>query len=135
MIESIKKTTLYLFQTVVSSIFGLVLLMFITRYLTPNEIGQFALIQVWIILSTSLANFGLKRVYERTFFAYEKTDKSSQLLHSALLFVAVNLIIIFGLLWIFESDIEQLISGDLSESHLLLWIFLGIALREPDVIV
>jgi len=130
MIESIKKTTLYLFQTVISSIFGLVLLMFSTHYLTPDEIGQFALIQVWVIFSTSLANFGLKAGYERTFFAYEKTDKSTQLLHSALLFVAVNLIIIFGFLWIFESDIEQLILSDLSESHLLLWIFLGIALSE-----
>jgi len=130
MIESIKKTTLYLLQTAISSIFGLVLLVITTRYLTPDELGQFALIQVWIIFSTSLANFGLKGGYERTFFAYEKTDKSPQLLHSALLFVAVNLIIIFGFLLIFEADIEQLISSDLSESHLLLWIFLGIALSE-----
>ena len=87
-----------MFQTAISSIFGLVLLMFTTHYLTPDELGQFALIQVWIIFSTSLANFGLKGGYERTFFAYEKTDKSAQLLHSALLFVAVNLIIIFGFL-------------------------------------
>ena len=130
MIGSIKKTTLYLFQTVVSSIFGLVLLMISTHYLTPDEIGQFALIQVWVVFSTSLANFGLKAGYERNFFAYEKTDKSAQLLYSAVFFVAVNLIIIFGFLWIFESDIEHLISIDLSQSHLLLWIFLGIALSE-----
>ena len=130
MIESIKKTTLYLFQSIVSSIFGLVLLMISTHYLTPDELGQFALIQVWVVFSSTLANFGLKAGYERNFFVYEKTDKSAQLLHSAVLFVAVNLIIIFGFLCIFESDIEQLISINLSQSHLLLWIFLGIALSE-----
>jgi O-antigen/teichoic acid export membrane protein len=104
--------------------------MFTTYYLTPGELGQFALAQVWIMLSANLANFGLKGSYERTFFAYEQTDESAQLLHSALIFVLVNLIIIFGFLWIFESHIKGLILNNPDQSHLLLWIFLGIALSE-----
>ncbi len=125
--KTIKNTTFYMLQIAISGVLMIVLMPIIAHQLSPSELGSFVLLQVYIGIVVGIANFGISVGYERNFFIYEKTNKSAQLLSSAILFVLNNLIIIFIFLWIFEAEINQLILDKTNQNHLLLWVFIGSA--------
>ena len=97
MVKNINPSLLYILQMIVSSGLALILMGFITHHLSPDEYGQFILVQVYTTFAVGIANFGLSIGYERNFFLYEKSSaQSGQLISSAFVLVKTCIIIEFG---------------------------------------
>ncbi len=111
MSKTLKNTTLYLSQIAISGVLMLISVPIIAHQLTPAELGQFVLIQVYASIIVGFANLGISIGYERNFFLYESSyRKSAKLISSAILFVLTNLIIINMAAWYFAQNIIWLIT-------------------------
>jgi O-antigen/teichoic acid export membrane protein len=102
--STIGKTTLYLSQIAISGILMLILMPIISKYLTPGELGQFVLAQVYTGVAVGIANFGMLLSYERNFFIFEKSEEdSAKLIFSAIVFAGFNLIILLTTVYLLQS--------------------------------
>jgi O-antigen/teichoic acid export membrane protein len=93
----------------------------ITHYITPNDFGIIALSQLFATITFSVCNLGLPVAYERNYFVAEKSNLSSQLLHTIQIIVLLLVLIVGFFLWIFKNKISYLI---LDNPHLGVYIFL-----------
>ena len=126
--ESIKSVSLYLLQIFVSGVLMLLLMPIISRYLSPNDLGIFVLAQVYTSVAVGIANLGMLVGYERNFFAVEKSvNDSARLISSAVIFVSINLLALFFLVYLFQSEISRLIFATEIHSNLLVMVLLGTA--------
>jgi len=126
--STIGKTTLYLSQIAISGILMLILMPIISQYLTPGELGQFVLAQVYTSVAVGIANFGMLLSYERNFFIFEKSEEdSAKLIFSAIAFVGINLILLLTIVYFLQSEISDLILSTNAPDNLLLFVFIGAA--------
>lgn len=126
MINTVKKSTLYLSQIAVSGLLMLALMSVISQYLAPEELGKFVLVQIYAGVAVGIANFGMLLSYERNFFMYEiSVSQSSKLIYSAISFVSFNLIVLLILVFLFKSEISSLLFSDSSSSDLIFIIALS----------
>jgi O-antigen/teichoic acid export membrane protein len=124
--STIGKTTLYLSQIAISGILMLILMPIISQYLTPGELGQFVLAQVYTGVAVGIANFGMLMSYERNFFEFEKSkEDSAKLISSAIIFVVFNLTILLSVVYLFQLEISNLILSENAHSDLLLVVLVG----------
>lgn len=121
--QQIKNSFIYLLPIITGSLVFIVTLPILTRILTKEDYGAWALAQIYAITMSGLANFGLAASYERNFFEYRDQKKTSELLYSILLFV----IIVFGscllLTHLFKSHLSKWIIGSSDHANLLFWTF------------
>jgi O-antigen/teichoic acid export membrane protein len=126
--NTIGKTTLYLSQIAISGILMLSLMPIISQYLTPGELGQFVLAQVYMGVAVGIANFGMLLSYERNFFIFEKSERdSAKLIFSAIIFVSFNLSILLTAVYLFQSEISDLIFSTNVPDNLLFVILMGVS--------
>lgn len=93
----------------------------VTYKLTPGELGQFVITQVYASIAVGLVNFGLLVGYERNFFIYEKSNnQSAQLISSALLFVSTNLLILILIVYQYQIEISHLLLSNDAPINLFL---------------
>ena len=124
--STIKNSTFYLFQIFISGVLMLVLIPIISQYLMPDEFGQFVLAQVYAQIAVGIANFGMLLSYERNFFEFEKSkEDSAKLISSAIIFVVFNLTILLSLVYLFQSEISNLILSENVHSDLLIVVLVG----------
>jgi len=75
--STVKKSAFYLSHIAISGVLILVLMSIISQYLTPDELGQFVLAQVYSGIAVGIVNFGMLLGYERNFFEFEKSKENS----------------------------------------------------------
>ena len=126
MSEPIKNTSLYLLQIAISGVLMLALMPIISKYLSPNDFGMFILAQVYTGIAVGIANLGMLVGYERNFFIFEKlSDKSALLISSAIIFVALNLLTVLVLVYLFQIEINSLIFSINPPGNFLIIVLIG----------
>lgn len=121
--QQIKNSFIYLLPSVVGNLIPVITLPIFTRILTKEDYGVWGLAQVYAILMSGLANFGLIIGCERNFFQYKEPKKSAELLYSTLLFV-LSVFIVAGLFtYFFKSTISRWVIGSSEHSDILFWSF------------
>ena len=124
--KTIKNTSLYLLQIAISGILMLIMLPIISQNLPSSEFGQFILAQVYTAIAVGIANFGMLISYERNFFIFEKSSKNSaKLISSAVIFVTFNLTVLLVVVYLFQSDISDLILSSSAHNNMLIIVLIG----------
>lgn len=117
---------LYIFQTIIKSLFPLLLIPIITNLLSTSDYGVFILLQVYVLFVLGVLNLGLFTGFERDFFEYEtKTKGFYTLFHSLFIFSCLILIFFNGVVFFFKNEIANLIVSDLNYGFLLILILIG----------
>jgi O-antigen/teichoic acid export membrane protein len=84
------------------------------------------LAQVYTSVAVGIANLGMLVGYERNFFVVEKSvNDSARLISSAVIFVSINLLALFFLVYLFQSEISKLIFITETPSNLLVIVLFG----------
>lgn len=122
MVKNIKPSLLYILQMIVSSGLALISMGFVTYHLSPDEYGQFILVQVYTTFAVGIANFGLSIGYERNFFLYEKSyTQSGQLISSAFVLVAINLSLLLLVGYLYQVEVSNFVLlPDLPENLIII---------------
>lgn len=68
--QQIRNSFIYLVPVLVGNILPFVTLPIFTRILTKEDYGVLALVYLYAMFVSSLANFGMTLVYERNYFQY-----------------------------------------------------------------
>jgi len=122
----INNSLLYLAQIAISGVLMLVLMPIVSQYLTPDELGQFVLAQVYSGIAVGIANFGVLVGYTRNFFIFEKSNrKSAQLIFTAVMFASFNLLLLLILVYLYQTNIAQMIFSNNHSVNLLLTVLVG----------
>ncbi|MFC1747414.1 lipopolysaccharide biosynthesis protein [Pseudomonadota bacterium] len=115
----------YAGQAAVTAILPLVTILVLTRYLTPEDFGIYALAQVYAIFMVGLCNFGLPMVINRNYFEYSDDPlKLSQLLYGVILFSLSLFVISLSITMMFEDTFLSFL-GISGPPNLLVIAFCG----------
>ncbi len=118
--QQVKNSFIYMLPLLVSGIFPFVALPILTRILTREDYGILALAQIYAILVSGVANFGMSASYDRNFFKYKNDKiKSAQLLFSTLFFVILNFVLLASVTFFFRNTFAKLIIRDAQYGNLL----------------
>src|SRR4030042_294031 len=118
--QQVKNSFIYMLPLLVSGIFPFVALPILTRILTKEDYGILALAQIYAILVSGFANFGMSASYDRNFFKHTNDKiKSAQLLYSTLFFVILNFVFLASLTFFFRNTFAKLIIRDAQYGNLL----------------
>ena len=118
--QQVKNSFIYMLPLLVSGIFPFVALPILTRILTKEDYGILALAQIYAILVSGFADFGMRASYDRNFFKYKNDKiKSAQLLFSTLFFVILNFVFLASLTFFFRNTFADLIVRDAQYGNLL----------------
>lgn len=124
--QQVKNSFIYLLPLIVSSIFPFIALPIFTRILTREEYGILALAQIYAILVSGFANFGMTASYNRNYFKYrDDICKAAQLLFSTLSFVMSNFLILAILTYFLSGEFAKLIIGDSRYGNIVFWAYLA----------
>lgn len=124
--QQVKNSFIYLLPLIVSSIFPFIALPIFTRILTKEEYGILALAQIYAILVSGFANFGMTASYDRNYFKYrDDICKTAQLLFSTLSFVISNFFILATLTYFMRGEFAKLLIGDSRYGNILFWAYFG----------
>jgi len=103
----------------------------VTYQLTPGELGQFVLTQVYASIAVGAVNFGLLIGYERNFFIYEKSiTQSAQLISSALFFVLTNLLLLLFIVYLYQIEISKLVLSNDAPTNLLFIVLIATSISS-----
>lgn len=124
--QQIKNSFIYLLPLIVNSIFPFIVLPIFTRILTREEYGILALSQIYAILVSGFANFGMTASYDRNYFKYrEDSTKSAQLLFSTLSFIILNFLLLAAMTYFLREYFARLIIGSPQYGNILFYAFCG----------
>lgn len=102
--HEIKNFVWYLFPFLFKNIVPLLLLPIITRSISVEDFGVYALAVTYSIFCTGLVNLGLLAVFERNFFELSSYKRES-VLFTIFLFVIINFLTVAILTWFFSDNI------------------------------
>ena len=129
--KNINNSSLYILQVVINLCLTFSLMGFITHQLTPEDLGQFFLVQIYTSFAVGVANFGVLTGYERNFFIYENSrKKSSQLITSALSFVFVNLLLLTFIVYLYQIEISKFVASNNAPSNLVFIVFIAASISS-----
>ncbi|MDP8212378.1 MAG: oligosaccharide flippase family protein [Candidatus Zapsychrus exili] len=123
--EKVKNIIIYIIPNIASVFLPIITLPIFTRILTKNDYGIYALAEIYAILLSGIANFGLTLSYERNFFQYQDKRKASELFYSTLIFVLVAFLIATVFTYVFKKPMSKIFIGSEDYGFLLLWVFLA----------
>ena len=78
--KQVRNMFVYLIPVAVGNLIPLLTFPILTRVLTKEDFGLWALAQIYALVVSGLANFGLTVGYERNFFEYRDPKRGAQLL-------------------------------------------------------
>ena len=126
MITSLKKlfkhSTIYGFGSVLNRLIGFILLPLYTRYLTTVDYGISSLLLTTNSVAVIIANWGLGSALFREVILHDSDEDEVQ--STALIFLFVESLLVFGVLLLFSNRIATLVFGDDSQTTLLQLTFL-----------
>ena len=128
--KEVKNTVYYLFSSFFGAFIPLISLPFFTNYLSVEQFGTYALIQVYSIFLVGVCNFGLTTAYEREFFEYDTKIQKSTLFFSVISFVILLIILASSGTFIFKSKISNLLFEKTDYENLILLSFLATAFNN-----
>ncbi len=132
--QQVKNSLIYLLPPFVGNLIPIITLPIFTRILSKEDFGAYALAQVYGFFVTGCANFGLRPIYERNFFQYDKApQKTSALLYSTILFVVATLIFFLVVTLFFRHPIARFIIGSENYSKLLFLTFCSSAIMSLKI--
>ncbi len=121
MSKDLSNSSLYILQIVITNVLALSLIGIMTHKLTPTELGEFFLVQIYTNFAVGVANLGLLVGYERNFFIYEKSRRqSAELISSAQSFVFLNLLILTLIVYAFQAELSLFITSTEKSNNLLI---------------
>jgi len=102
----------------------------ITRVLTKEQYGAWALATVYGSFVSGVANFGMTISYDRNFFEFRESAESAKLLYSTIAFV-VSMFLACGVLtWIFRESLAQAFTQSRANAALLFWTFCAVGVAS-----
>lgn len=104
---------------IVGSLVPMVTLPILTRILSAEQYGAWALATVYAVFATGIGNLGLTIGYERNFFQHTDPGERAALLYSVLAFVGATLITIGAATWLFRAPLAHWIVGSPNAGGLL----------------
>ena len=124
--KDISNSSLYILQIVITSALTLSLIGIMTHKLTPFELGEFFLVQIYTNFAVGVANLGFLVGYERNFFIYEKSRRqSAELISSAQTFVFLNLLILTIIVYAFQAELSLFITSTEELNGLLMILLIA----------
>jgi O-antigen/teichoic acid export membrane protein len=121
--KQVRNMIVYLIPVAVGNLIPLLTFPILTRVLTKEDFGLWALAQVYALVVSGLANFGLTVGYERNFFEHRDPKGGAQLLYTTLAFVLSAFAVFLALTFVFRAPFAQWIIGDTQYGDLLFWTF------------
>ena len=110
--QQIKNSLIYLLPVGVSSLLPLLTLPIFTRILTVEEYGVLALAQIYAIVVTGVANFGMTVSFDRNYFQHRESRlETAQLLYSIVCFVCINFIFLMFITYLYGGTIARHLVG------------------------
>ncbi|MFC1462404.1 lipopolysaccharide biosynthesis protein [Verrucomicrobiota bacterium] len=123
--QQVRNSLTYLMATAVASAMPLIALPFLTRALSKEAFGAWALTMVYASVASGLANLGLIIAYERNFFQCEDKRASGRLLYSVSGLVLANLALVAALTYVFRVRISEWVVRSPQYGDLVFWTFLA----------
>ena len=117
--QQVRNSLIYLIPSIIGGLLPIITLSIFTRILTKEDYGALALANVYALLISGIANFGLGVGYERNFFETKNTKTTAGLLYSTLLFVIVSSFLSCSVSYLFKNQIAKAIIGSQTYSSLL----------------
>jgi O-antigen/teichoic acid export membrane protein len=122
--KQIKNSFIYMLPTIVSDLLPFVTLPIFTRILSIEDYGLLALVTIYGLFASGLANFGMTSTYGRNYFQYkDDQEKTGALLYSITGFVFINFIAIFATTYLIRTWLSQLLTGSDANGNLILWAY------------
>lgn len=121
--KQVRNMFVYLIPVAVGNLIPLLTFPILTRVLTKEDFGLWALAQIYALVVSGLANFGLTTGYDRNFFEHRDPKGGAQLLYSTLAFVISAFAAFLVLTFVFRVPFAKWIIGDGQYGDLLFWTF------------
>lgn len=115
----------FLLPVLVANLVQLVTLPVLTRLVSPEDFGAWALAMSYALVVGGLGMVGLHAIYERNFFQYGSSHGRSELLYSVVLFSAAGLGVAGLVTWVWRASITEWLVGDARYQNLLVLAFAG----------
>ena len=128
--KELKNTFYYIFSSFFGAFLPLISVPIFTNYLSVEQFGTYALIQVYSIFLVGVCNFGLTTAYEREFFEYDSKIQKSTLFFSVTTFVFVLLILAGTITFILKSNISNFFFEKIDYENLILLSFMATAFNN-----
>jgi O-antigen/teichoic acid export membrane protein len=125
--QQIRNASLYLLPIVIGNLVPLVTLPILTRVLTAEDFGAWALANAYAVVAGGLAAVGLPIAYDRNFFEYAEPRQRSALLYTLVGFSAVSFALCGAATWALRGPITAWLIGDLVYQQVLVWSFASTA--------
>lgn len=126
--QQVTHSVLYLLTVLVGAVLPVLSLPLLTRVLSKEDYGAWALATVYGTVATAAAGFGLPVVYERNFFECRTARERGAQLYSTVAFVAALLIMAGAATWVFADRLSLLVMRSPQYGPLLFWTFCGSAI-------
>lgn len=124
--NQIHNSLIYMVPTIIGVFLPIISLPIFTRFISPEEYGVLAIILIYAIFMSGIANFGLTLIFERNYFKYSKNFKKlSQLLYSSLIFVFASFSLLYLTTYIFSKKISLFLVNSEIYGDLILIAFLS----------
>ena len=124
--HQVKNTFIYLLPAIIGNALPIISLPIFTRILTREDFGLLALVQIYAIFASGLANFGMTAAYDRNYFQYTSDNRqTAQLLYSTILFVLLNFVFLAVVTYIFRDVLARFVTGSDLYGNLLFFSFCG----------
>lgn len=119
--QQIKNSFIYFVPTLVDNLIPFLTLPIFSRILRPEDYGILALVQVFAVFGSGLANLALLGVYDRSFFQYRKdTARSVQFLFSVIVLVVFNSLALMAMTYFAQRPLSMLFTQSPHHGALLL---------------
>ena len=113
----------YVLSFVFKNLLPLLILPLLTRYLTVEDFGLYALSLFYGIFGAGIINLGLLGIFERNFFELNPLDRKN-VLFTILIFVIINMFILLLITYSFSGKISNHIFQESQINDLLIWALL-----------
>jgi len=124
--QEIRHGILYLVPVGVAGLLPFISIPIFTRILTREDYGVLALVMVYAVFASALANFGMTATYERNFFQFQRSPLgTARLMHSTMAFVCLFFILLAGLTYLWRIPLSRLVTGSGEHGNILFWAFCG----------
>jgi O-antigen/teichoic acid export membrane protein len=125
-----KKISYYILPSIIGAILPIVTLPILSRKLTVEEYGIYALLLVFATFVSGISNLGLTSSYERNYFEQKSIENQGKLLYTILIFISLVFILLTIIIFIFKNYISSLVTGSRNYGLHLLICYISVSLSS-----
>jgi len=121
--QQITHSAVYLIPVVVGNLVPIVTLPILTRVLSPEDFGAWALTNAYAVVLGGAAAVGLPIAFDRNFFECRTDRRRAELLYSVLAFSLLSFALCGALTWLWQEPITTWLLGESAYQNLLIGSF------------